>query len=179
MAKRGTKKSQSNTPEVRINNRIRAKEIRLIDVDGNQLGLKNLDEALQISEETGVDLVEIAPNANPPVCRLMDFGKFKYELKKQQAAKKQKVQALKEIKFRPNIGDHDLEVKINHIKEFLDAGHKTRVRIFFRGREIVHPELGRNLAERVYEMVKEKGSIDMNPKMEGKNLIMVLSPKKK
>lgn len=132
-----------------------------------------------MSEETGVDLVEIAPNANPPVCRLMDFGKYKYELKKQQAAKKQKVQALKEIKFRPNIGDHDLDVKINHIKEFLDAGHKTRVRIFFRGREIVHPELGRNLAERVYERVKDKGSIDMNPKMEGKNLIMVLSPKKK
>lgn len=109
----------------------------------------------------------------------MDFGKYKYELKKQQAAKKQKVQSLKEIKFRPNIGDHDLDFKINHIRDFLVDGHKTRVRIFFRGREIVHPELGRELAEKVYEEVKDVGSIDMNPKMEGKNLIMILSPKKK
>lgn len=151
----------------------------MIDEDGNQLGVKDIGEALQMSEEIGVDLVEIAPKAKPPVCRLMDFGKYKYELKKQQAAKKQKVQSLKEIKFRPNIGDHDLNVKINHIREFLEDGHKTRVRIFFRGREIVHSELGRELADRVYDAVKDVGSIDMNPKMEGKNLIMVLSPKKK
>lgn len=164
---------------MRINKRIRAKEVRLVDEDGNQVGVKSIDEALQMSEEMGVDLVEIAPKAKPPVCKLMDFGKYKYELKKQQAAKKQKVQSLKEIKFRPNIGDHDLNVKINHIKEFLEDGHKTRVRIFFRGREIVHSDIGRQLADRVFDAVKDVGAIDMKPKMEGKNLIMVISPKKK
>ncbi len=135
-------------------------------------------EALQMSEERGVDLVEIAPNANPPVCRLMDYGKYKYELKKQANAKKQKVQMLKELKFRPNIGDHDLDVKINHIREFLEDDNKTKIRIFFRGREIVHPELGRVLANRIIERVADIGSVDMPPKLEGKNLIMVLSPKK-
>ncbi len=150
----------------------------MIGSDGEQVGIISINEALQMSEEQGIDLVEIAPNAKPPVCRLMDFGKYKYELKKQQGSK-QKTFAVKEIKFRPNIGEHDLKVKIKHIKDFLEAGHKTRVRIFFRGREIVHPELGENLAKRVYEEVSEVGSIDMEPKREGKNLIMVLSPKKK
>ena len=135
-------------------------------------------EALQMSEERGVDLVEVAPNANPPVCRLMDYGKYKYELKKQANAKKQKVQTIKELKFRPNIGDHDLDVKINHIREFLEDDNKTKIRIFFRGREIVHPELGRVLANRIIERVADIGSVDMPPRLEGKNLIMVLSPKK-
>ena len=126
-----------------------------------------------------MDLVEVAPNANPPVCKMMDYGKYKYELKKTQAAKKQKTHSLKEIKLRPNIGIHDLNVKMNHIKEFLENGHKTRVRIFFRGREIVHPELGRKLAANIYEELKEICTIDMEPKMEGKNLLMVLSPAKK
>lgn len=136
-------------------------------------------EALKKAEEFGVDLVEVASNANPPVCRLMDYGKYKYELKKQQSAKKQKVHPMKEIKFRPNIGDHDLNVKINHIKEFLSSGHKTRVRIFFRGREIVHPDIGHKLANKIVEEVKEVGAVDTPPKLEGKNLLMVLSPKKK
>lgn len=135
-------------------------------------------EALQMSEERGVDLVEVAPNANPPVCRLMDYGKYKYELKKQANAKKQKIQMIKELKFRPNIGDHDLDVKINHIREFLEDDNKTKIRIFFRGREIVHPELGRVLANRIIERVADIGSVDMPPRLEGKNLIMVLSPKK-
>jgi len=115
--------------------------------------------------------VEVAPTASPPVCKLMDYGKYKYELKKTQAAKKQKVHSLKEIKLRPNIGIHDLNVKMNHIREFLENGHKTR--------EIVHPELGRKLANNIYEELKEICSIDMEPKMEGKNLLMVLSPAKK
>ena len=150
----------------------------MIGSNGEQVGIVDIAEALRMSEEEGIDLVEIAPKAQPPVCRLLDFGKFKYELKKQQGAK-QKAIAVKEIKFRPNIGDHDLNVKIKHIKDFLEAGHKTRVRIFFRGREIVHSELGQNLAKRVYQEVEEFGSIDMEPKMEGKNLIMILTPKKK
>lgn len=162
-----------------MNNRIRAKEVRLIDPDGKQLGVVPTSEALKKAEEFGVDLVEVASNANPPVCRLMDYGKYKYELKKQQSAKKQKVHPMKEIKFRPNIGDHDLNVKINHIKDFLSSGHKTRVRIFFRGREIVHPDIGHKLANKIVEEVKEVGAVDTPPKLEGKNLLMVLSPKKK
>jgi len=150
----------------------------LISDTGEQLGVVPIREALQMSEERGVDLVEVAPNANPPVCRLMDYGKYKYELKKQANAKKQKVQMLKELKFRPNIGDHDLDVKINHIREFLEDDNKTKIRIFFRGREIVHPELGRVLANRIIERVADIGSVDMPPRLEGKNLIMVLSPKK-
>lgn len=170
--------SKSKEPEVRINQRIRAREVRLIAGDGEQLGVLSIREALALSEERGVDLVEVAPNANPPVCRLMDYGKYKYELKKQAAAKKQKSQVLKEIKFRPNIGDHDLEVKIGRIREFLAEDNKTKIRIFFRGREIVHPELGRRLAHRILEKVADLGGVDIPPKMEGKNLIMVITPKK-
>lgn len=149
-----------------------------MDEGGQQVGVVPIKEALQMSEERGVDLVEVAPNANPPVCRLMDYGKYKYELKKQATAKKQKVQMLKEIKFRPNIGDHDLEVKINRIREFLEDDNKAKIRIFFRGREIVHPEIGRMLANKIVERVSDVGGVDMAPRLEGKNLIMVLSPKK-
>ncbi len=132
-----------------------------------------------MAEEQGVDLVEVAPNANPPVCRLMDFGKYKYELKKQAGAKKQKSQSLKEVKFRPNIGEHDLDVKINHIREFLEDGDKAKIRIFFRGREITHYEIGKTLADKIVERLSDIGAIDSPPKLEGKNLITVISPKKK
>lgn len=132
-----------------------------------------------MSQEQGIDLVEVAPNANPPVCRLMDYGKYKYELKKQSGAKKQKVHSLKEVKFRPNIGQHDLNVKINHMRQFLEDDHKTKVRIFFRGREIIHSDLGKSLADRIIDMVSDVGSVDNVPKMEGKNLTMVITPKKK
>jgi translation initiation factor IF-3 len=175
---KGRRYSKTKEPEVRINQRIRAKEVRLVDSDGGQLGVVSIQEALDLSEQRGVDLVEVAPNANPPVCRLMDYGKYKYELKKQAAAKKQKSQTVKEIKFRPNIGDHDLDVKINHIREFLEDDNKTKIRIFFRGREIVHPELGRKLAEKILERVADLGGVDTPPKMEGKNLTMVIMPKK-
>lgn len=171
--------SRARVPETRVNRRINAKEVRLIDVEGEQLGVVSIEDALRISEEKEVDLVEIASNATPPVCKLMDYGKFKYELKKQRSAKKQKDQTVKEIKFRPNIGDHDLEVKINRMRGFLEAGHKTRMRIFFRGREIVHSDLGRKLAEDVCEKLSDVASVDMEPKIEGKNLIMILVPAKK
>lgn len=169
---------RSREPEVRVNQRIRAREVRLVDEDGQQIGVVPTKEALKMSEERGVDLVEVAPNAKPPVCRLMDYGKYKYELKKQANAKKQKTQTLKEVKFRPNIGDHDLEVKINRIREFLEDDNKAKIRIFFRGREIVHPEIGRMLANKIVERVSDVGGVDMAPRLEGKNLIMVLSPKK-
>ena len=174
---RGSRGS-SREPEVRINQRIRAREVRLIDETGQQLGVVPTREALAMSEERGVDLVEVAANANPPVCRMMDFGKYKYELKKQANAKKQKTHTLKEIKFRPNIGGHDLDVKISRIREFLEDENKAKIRIFFRGREIVHPEIGRALANKILERVADIGGIDMPPKLEGKNLIMVISPKK-
>lgn len=174
---RGSRGS-SREPEVRINQRIRAREVRLIGEDGQQLGVVPIKEALAMSEERGIDLVEVAANANPPVCRMMDFGKYKYELKKQANAKKQKVHTIKEIKFRPNIGGHDLDVKISRIREFLEDENKAKIRIFFRGREIVHPEIGRALANKILERVADIGGIDMPPKLEGKNLIMVISPKK-
>lgn len=172
------KSSRGKEAEIRINQRIRAREVRLISEDGEQLGVVPIRDALTMSEERGVDLVEVAPNANPPVCRLMDFGKYKYELKKQANAKKQKTHTIKEIKFRPNIGDHDLDVKINRIREFLEDENKTKIRIFFRGREIVHSELGRILANRILERVADIGGVDMPPRLEGKNLIMVITPKK-
>jgi len=151
----------------------------LISSGGEQLGIFPTVEALKMSQEQGIDLVEVAPNANPPVCRLMDYGKYKYELKKQSGAKKQKVHSLKEVKFRPNIGQHDLNVKINHMRQFLEDDHKTKVRIFFRGREIIHSDLGKSLADRIIDMVSDVGSVDNVPKMEGKNLTMVITPKKK
>lgn len=166
-------------PEIRVNQRIRAREVRVISPEGKQLGVLPLHEALLKAQEWGVDLVEVAANAKPPVCRLMDYGKYKYELKKQAAAKKQKAHPLKEVKFRPHIGKHDLDVKINRICEFLEEGNKTKIRIFFRGREIVHPEIGKELADRILERVSSIGAIDYPPRLEGKSLIMVLSPKKK
>jgi len=167
------------TPEVRANQRIRAKEVRVIGVDGKQLGILPIHEALLMAQQEGVDLVEVAAQADPPVCKLMDFGKYKYELKKQASANKQKFQDVKEIKFRPGIGKHDLDVKINRICEFLEEGDKILIRIFFRGREIVHPELGKGLADRILERVSVFGLIDSPPRFEGKSLIMVISPKKK
>jgi translation initiation factor IF-3 len=153
--------------------------VRVIAADGKQLGVIAVREALRMAQEQGFDLVEVAPNANPPVCRLMDYGKYKYELKKQAVAKKQKVQLVKEVNFRPNIGGHDLDVKINHMRGFLEEGHKAKVRIFFRGREITHPEFGKELADKIIEKIADIGAIDLFPKLEGKNLIMVIVPKKK
>jgi len=175
MKGRGSRKRE---PEVRINQRIRAREVRLVAEDGEQLGVVQTRDALKMSEERGVDLVEVAPNATPPVCRMMDYGKYKYELKKQAAAKKQKTQVLKEVKFRPNIGSHDLDVKINRIREFLEEDNKTKIRIFFRGREIVHSDIGRTLAKKILERVSDLGGVDIPPKLEGKNLTMVITPKK-
>jgi len=171
---------QSNkTPETRVNSRIRVPQVRLIDIDGAQLGIVSTHDALEKAKEIGVDLVEVASSANPPVCRLMDYGKYKYELKKNQISKKQKSQTTKEIKMRPNIGIGDLKVKLNRIREFLNNGHKTRIRIFFRGREIIHTDIGRRLADRVYEELREISTVELATKLEGKNLIMVLSPMKK
>ena len=163
----------------RINNSIRAKEVRLIGLDGTQVGIVSIDEALETAKVSSTDLVEISPDASPPVCKIMDYGKFLYDQKKQQGnQKKSKVQVLKEIKFRPNIGENDFNVKINRLKEFLADGHKVKIRLWFKGREIVHKSIGEELVAKIIETVSESGELDNEPKFEGKNLTLMVLPKK-
>lgn len=136
-------------------------------------------EALRQAQDMGYDLVEVAPTAHPPVCRIMDYGKYKYELSKKehQARRHQKSTQVKEIKLRPRTDSHDLEIKIRHIKEFLASGNKTKVTVTFRGREMANTELGRNVIQRVIEEVGDSGSVEYAPRMEGRNLVMVVAPK--
>jgi len=163
---------------VRANNRIRALEVRLIDPDGEQLGVFPIKEALANANERGLDLVEVSPNSKPPVCRIMDFGKYKYQQKKrlQDARKKQSIVQIKEVKLRPKIEEHDFQFKLRHIERFLGEGNKAKITIIFRGREIAHKELGRAILDRLAVETKELGTIDIGPKQEGRNLVMVLSP---
>lgn len=151
----------------------------MVDTDGNQLGIMPLREALRIAEERQLDLVEIAPQAKPPVCRIMDFGKYKYEQskKEKEARKKQKIVEIKEIKMRPNIEDHDFFVKAKNASRFLKEGDKVKATVIFRGREIVHTQLGKQLLVRLAEELKELSNVERQPKLEGKNMIMILSPK--
>ncbi len=151
----------------------------MVDSDGNQMGIMPARDALRIAEERQLDLVEIAPQAKPPVCRIMDFGKYKYEQskKEKEARKKQKIVELKEIKMRPNIEDHDFYVKAKNAARFLKEGDKVKASITFRGREIVHPQLGRQLLVRLAEDLKDIGNVERQPKLEGKNMIMIISPK--
>ncbi|MEZ5714486.1 MAG: translation initiation factor IF-3 [Paracoccaceae bacterium] len=162
----------------RINDRIRAPEIRLIGADGENLGVVTPERALDLAEEAGLDLVEISPNATPPVCKIMDFGKFKYETQKREAEarKKQKVIEVKEVKFRPNTDTHDYDVKMRSVLKFLGGGDKVKVTLRFRGREMAHQNLGRELLERVAEDVKEAGKIESMPKMEGRQMVMMIGP---
>lgn len=163
----------------RVNEEIRAREVRLISETGEQLGIVSLKEALNISLEKGLDLVEIAPLAKPPVCRLMDYGKFKFEQSKREkeARKKQKVIEVKEIKMRPNIEEHDLLVKAKNARKFLNSGDKVKVTVMFKGRQITHPELGEKLCLRFAEELSDVSSMEKTPKIEGKNMVMVLMPK--
>jgi len=147
-------------------------------LDGSQVGVISIREALQMAQESSTDLVEISPDAVPPVCKIMDYGKFMYTQKKQTAQKKTKTQALKEIKFRPNIGENDFNVKLNRLKEFLSDGHKVKIRLWFKGREIVHRRLGEELVTKIIEKVSEFGELDNEPKFEGRNLTLVVLPKK-
>ncbi|MFZ5649347.1 MAG: translation initiation factor IF-3 [Bacillota bacterium] len=167
------------TKDFRINEEIRVREIRLVDNDGNQLGIMPTREALKIAEERQLDLVEIAPQAKPPVCRIMDFGKYKYEQSKREkeARKKQKIIDIKEVKLRPNIEDHDFLVKAKNAARFLKDGDKVKATIIFRGREIVHTQLGRQLLVRLAEDLKDLCNVERQPKLEGKNMIMILTPK--
>ena len=156
-------------------------QVRLIAEDGSQVGVVPIREAKQMAEEAAMDLVEISPNVNPPVVRIMDYGKFLFQESKQksQAKKKQKIVKLKEVKFRPGTDIGDYDVKVRNLKSFLDEGCKVKVTVFFRGREMVHQDLGRNLLERVKKDLDEHGKVEFFPKLEGKQLMMIFAPKKK
>ncbi len=162
-----------------MNEKIRAPEVRVIGHDGQQLGIIPIRKALELAAEVHLDLVEVAPNADPPVCKIMDFGKFKYQQNKrtQEAKKKQTVIQVKEVKIRPKTDEHDLQVKIRHIKRFLAQKDKAKVTILFRGREIAYSDQGVKVLERIKEELKDDIVIEQHPKMEGRNLIMILAPK--
>ncbi|MDM8553066.1 translation initiation factor IF-3 [Desulfobacterales bacterium HSG2] len=164
---------------VNINHRIRAKEVRLIDPDGTQIGVVPTYKALATAGDYGLDLVEISPNANPPVCKIMDYGRYKYELtkKQQEAKKKQSTFQIKEIKVRPKTGEHDLQVKIGHIKKFLEKKDKVKVTVIFRGREITLSKIGRGLLEKIANETDEYAVVEQYPKFEGRTMTMILSPK--
>ena len=155
--------------------------MRLINTEGEQAGLVSSEEALRMAEGAGVDLVEISPNADPPVCRMMDYGKFRYQDSKRKAVarKKQKHVQVKEIKFRPGTDIGDYQVKLRNLIKFLENGDRTKVTLRFRGREMAHQELGRDLLVRVEEDLKEYGTVEQYPKMEGRQMVMVISPKRK
>jgi len=165
--------------ELRINEEIRAREIRVIDENGQQLGIMSLRDALRIASERNLDLVEVAPNAKPVVCRIMDYGKHRYEQSKRDklAKKKQKVINVKEIRMTPQIDEHDFNVKTRSVEKFLKAGDKVKVTIRFRGREIVHTTLAKEKLEELANNVKDVGVIERVPKLEGRNMIMILAPK--
>lgn len=163
---------------IRINHQIRAVQVRVIDAAGEMLGVMTPQEGMRLAREAGLDLVEVSPNAAPPVCKIISYGKYKYELqkKKNEAKKKQKQQQLKEIKLRPNIDPHDLGIKIKHMGEFLEEGDKVKITVRFRGREISHIDLGTKLLDRVKLEFEAKARIETTPRMEGKQLIMIIAP---
>ena len=163
----------------RINEEIRAREIHLIDKDGSNRGNVSVAEALQLAQEAGLDLVEISPNATPPVCKLLDFGKYKYQEQKKaaEARKKQKVVEVKEIKFRPMIDDHDYDVKMRSMIRFFEEGDKVKVTLRFRGREMAHQELGVKLLDRVKDDTIKVAKIEMDARFEGRQMVMVLAPR--
>ncbi|NNE74928.1 MAG: translation initiation factor IF-3 [Acidimicrobiales bacterium] len=164
-----------------MNDRIRAREVRLIGPEGEQIGIKPLPEALLMAREQGLDLVEVAAKSNPPVCRVMDYGKYKYEAaqRDKESRKKATHVTVKEMKYRPKIGIGDFNTKTSKVEAFLLDGNKVKVTIMFRGREMQHPELGRNILERVAEAVVHAGAVEVYPKQDGRNMIMVLGPDKK
>jgi translation initiation factor IF-3 len=167
--------------EHRINDRIRAREVRLVGPDGSQIGIKPLPEALALARELDLDLVEVADRADPPVCRIMDYGKYKYEeaQKAKESRRKSTNVSIKEMKYRPKIGAGDFDTKTKKVERFLGEGHKVKVTIMFRGREMAHPELGKKILDHVAEEVGEVARVEVVPKLDGRNMIMVLAPDKR
>ncbi|MEW5848728.1 MAG: translation initiation factor IF-3, partial [Myxococcota bacterium] len=178
--KGGAKPDTRRQTELRVNRRIRVKEVFVIGADGNKLGVMPTEEALKRAMEEGLDLVEVSPMSRPPVCKIMDYGKYKYDQKKKAglAKKNQKVIEVKEVKLRPKTDEHDFDFKMDHVRRFLGEGNKAKITIMFRGREITHPEIGRSVLERVVETLKDIAMVESFPRMEGRNMFMVLAPAK-
>lgn len=162
-----------------INEEIRDKEVRLIDFDGTQLDIVSIDVAMNKAEERGMDLVKIAPQAKPPVCKIMDYGKYRFEMAKREkeARKNQKIVSIKEIKMSPSIDVHDFDTKVNHTKKFLSSGDKVKITVRFRGRELHHTQLGFELLAKFADAISESGSVEKNAKLEGRNMTMTVAPK--
>ena len=178
MNPRETRNEKNNEP--RVNRRIRMREVFVIDDAGSKIGVIATEEALRRAEEKGLDLVEINPNARPPVCKIMDYGKYKYEQKRHAAEQRRnsKQVDVKEIKFTPSTGDHDFETKVRHLREFLADGDKARITVRFSGREMAHLELGQKMLKRVQEAVADIAQVEFQPRLEGKNMFMLLAPGK-
>ena len=174
--KRFEKERDPNEPN--INQYIKAQSIRLVGADGEMIGITPLKEGLRLAEEAGLDLVEISPNAEPPVCKILDYGKYKYQLQKkqQEAKKKQKIIEIKEIKIRPGIDKHDLEIKMRHVMEFLAEGDKVKFTLRFRGREMAHQDIGMKLLQSIKERLKDVVRVDQEPSSEGRQMVMMVSP---
>jgi translation initiation factor IF-3 len=170
-----------SSKELHINDEIRVREVRLIDTEGKQLGIVPIAEALNMAREAGFDLVEIAPQAVPPVCKILDYGKYRFELEKKgrESKKKQKLIKLKEIRMQPKIEEHDLQFKSKHVKEFLDEGNKVKVTVRFRGRELAHTERGKIVLEKVLALLEDAFILEKEPAMEGRFMSMVIGPKGK
>ena len=162
-----------------MNDQINVREVRLIDQDGNNQGVVATRDAIERASDVDLDLVEVSPTADPPVCKILDFGRYKYEMQKRanEARKKQKTIDVKEIKMRPNIDDHDYNVKLKSIQKFLDEGDKVKVTMRFRGREMAHQELGQKLLEKVQTEVADQAKVESSPKVEGRQMIMVIAPR--
>ncbi len=180
MAPRGREERNIADRSVRVNERIRAREVRVIDEEGKQLGIMPPFEAIKMARNQGLDLVEVAPTANPPVCRIINYGKYLYQLSKRQheARKHQKSIGLKEVKLRPRTSEHDFDVKRNKILDFLQEGAKVKVTVMFRGREMAHRDLGFKMLERLLESLNEVGQAELRPKLEGPNLTVIIAAKK-
>jgi len=166
-------------PQIRVNHRIRVPEVRVVGIDGANLGVMDTGEALRIAQEAGVDLVEVNPKGNPPVCKILDFGKYKYEEKKKQreAKRKQTVVEVKEVKLRPKTDDHDLNVKARHAKKFIEGGNKVKITVRFRGREITHPEIARAQIQFFLHELEQIVNVEQYPTMEGRTMAAIVSPK--
>ncbi|HWP57264.1 MAG TPA: translation initiation factor IF-3 [Candidatus Acidoferrales bacterium] len=162
-----------------MNHRIRAREVRVIGPEGNQLGIMPLDQALKLAEAAGLDLVEVAPEAQPPVCRILDYGKYRYTQKKKEhgSRKRQAFVTVKEVKVGSRTDPHDLVYKVRNIRRFIERGERVRVSVLFRGREITHPELGREMLDGVFAQVQDVAKLDAAPRMEGRSMAMLLTPK--
>lgn len=179
MGRRRKKNSKKlKLPKVRVNEQIKAPRVLVIGPDGQNLGVMGVKEAMSIAGEHGLDVVEVSPNANPPVVRIMDYGKYMYELKKKHK-KKDKTPELKEIELTPNIGEHDLQVKLRKAREFLEKGHKVKIEIRMRGRQMLHVDITHRLAERVIALLDDVASVDVDPRQEGRFVHFILKPRKR